>query len=112
MDLGTVPCKLSESNITFKAPYLCKVISNALQKIESKYNSWDDISKTLESNRPDEEDDVYEDNDIFDEEDEDTDEWTPQSNKIGTPKRKIQIAKKKTSARAEVSKVVTSLFED
>ena len=48
---------------------------------------------------------MYEDNDIFDEEDEDTDEWTPQSNKIGTPKRKIQIAKKKTSARADVSKV-------
>ena len=55
---------------------------------------------------------MYEDMDDFNKEDEDTDEWTPQSNTVRTPKRKSQIAKKKTSSSAEVSKVVTSLLED
>ena len=84
------------------------IISNILQKIESKYNAWSDINKTLQDDRPYEEDDAYEDNDIFNEDDEDTDEWAPQK----TPKRKTQIAKKKTSSLAWVSKVVTLLFED
>ena len=61
----------------------------------------------MEGDRPYEEDDAYEDNDIFNEDDEDTDEWAPQK----TPKRKSQIAKKKTSL-AGMSKVVTLLFED
>ena len=62
----------------------------------------------MEDDRPYEEDDAYEDNDIFNEDDEDTDEWAPQK----TPKRKSQIAKKKTSSLAGVSKVVTLFFED